>query len=143
MHGCFWHQHSDPACRIARRPRSNQHYWLPKLERNVARDAEHQVQLSELGWDVLVIWECDLGKDRRITDRIQDFWRLGKKMARKLPVEVTAAFPHSVLDTALYSTRHAVPALPRLALLLGLGGISRPAEHARGRMPQRLRCGKA
>ena len=77
VHGCFWHQHSDPACRIARRPRSNQHYWLPKLERNVARDAEHQVQLSELGWDVLVIWECDLGKDRRITDRIQGFLEVG------------------------------------------------------------------
>ena len=77
VHGCFWHQHSDPACRIARRPRSNQYYWLPKLERNVARDAEHQVQLSELGWDVLVIWECDLGEDRRITDRIQGFLEVG------------------------------------------------------------------
>ena len=32
-------------------------HWLPKLERNVARDAEHQARLRELGWDVLVIWE--------------------------------------------------------------------------------------
>ena len=50
VHGCFWHQHGDTACRIARRPKSNQDYWLPKLERTVARDSEHLVQLAELGW---------------------------------------------------------------------------------------------
>ena len=73
MHGCFWHQHPDTTCRIARLPQSNQHYWLPKLERNVARDAEHQTQLAELGWDVLVIWECDVGANDGIADRIRDF----------------------------------------------------------------------
>ena len=41
VHGCFWHQHADPGCRIARRPQSNREYWLPKLERNAARDAEN------------------------------------------------------------------------------------------------------
>ena len=60
VHGCFWHQHADPGCKIARRPKSNREYWLPKLERNVTRDAEHQVQLRALGWDVLVIWECEV-----------------------------------------------------------------------------------
>ena len=49
VHGCFWHQHADLACKISRRPRSNQDYWLPKLERNVTRDAEHQARLTELG----------------------------------------------------------------------------------------------
>ena len=73
VHGCFWHQHSDAACRIARRPKSNRHYWLPKLKRNVARDAEHQAELAELGWRVLVIWECDVVGDRGIADRIRSF----------------------------------------------------------------------
>ena len=60
VHGCFWHQHADPMCRIFRKPKSNREYWLPKLERNVARDAEHQARLRELGWEVLVIWECEV-----------------------------------------------------------------------------------
>lgn len=77
VHGCFWHQHDDPACRIARRPKSNQHYWLPKLERNVVRDAEHLAQLAQLGWDVLVIWECDVIRDDGIADRIRGFLERG------------------------------------------------------------------
>ena len=77
VHGCFWHQHDDPACRIARRPKSNQHYWLPKLERNVIRDAEHLAQLAQLGWDVLVIWECDVVSDDGIADRIRGFLERG------------------------------------------------------------------
>lgn len=73
VHGCFWHQHSDPACRIARRPKSNRHYWLPKLERTVARDAEHRAELAKRGWRVLVIWECDVVAGNGIADRIRDF----------------------------------------------------------------------
>lgn len=60
VHGCFWHQHNDPECRITRRPKSNRDYWIPKLTRNVARDKAHQRKLLELGWDVLVIWECQV-----------------------------------------------------------------------------------
>ena len=77
VHGCFWHQHADPACKISRRPQSNQHYWSPKLERNVARDAEHQARLAELGWDVLVIWECDVETGGGIADRIRKFLERG------------------------------------------------------------------
>ena len=55
VRGCFWHQHADPACEIARRPWSNQHYWLLKPERNAGRDIEHQSKLSKSGWDVLVL----------------------------------------------------------------------------------------
>lgn len=73
VHGCFWHQHADPACKIARRPQSNQDYWLPKLDRNVARDAEHKARLAELGWDVLVLWECEVEADGGIENRIQEF----------------------------------------------------------------------
>lgn len=59
VHGCFWHQHDDPACKIARLPKSRVDYWQPKLEKNVARDKEHFAALVEAGWDVLVIWECE------------------------------------------------------------------------------------
>jgi len=61
VHGCFWHQHDCP--RGARAPKSSRDYWIPKLERNKQRDAENEARLRELGWVVLVIWECET-KDR-------------------------------------------------------------------------------
>ena len=73
VHGCFWHQHTDPSCKIAHRPKSNRDYWLPKLERNITRDAEHCARLAEAGWDVLVLWECDVATGDGITGRIREF----------------------------------------------------------------------
>jgi DNA mismatch endonuclease, patch repair protein len=58
VHGCFWHQH-DAARRKARKPKSNQGYWLPKLKRNGERDARNTEALSEAGWRVLKVWECE------------------------------------------------------------------------------------
>jgi DNA mismatch endonuclease (patch repair protein) len=55
VHGCFWHAHQ---CRTAHQPRTNLGYWSPKLVRNVERDARNQAALLSLGWEILVIWEC-------------------------------------------------------------------------------------
>ena len=73
VHGCFWHQHSDPRCRIVRRPKSNRDYWLPKLERNVVRDAENRARLEELGWEVLVIWECEVRAGSGFLKRTREY----------------------------------------------------------------------
>ena len=73
VHGCYWHQHSDPGCKIARRPKSNLDYWLPKLDGNVIRDADTQDRLRELGWDSLVIWECEVRAGEGIESRIRNF----------------------------------------------------------------------
>jgi DNA mismatch endonuclease (patch repair protein) len=59
VHGCFWHQHDDPECKIARRPKSNLGYWNPKLDRNTERDARNQEKLREMGWDYTIMWECE------------------------------------------------------------------------------------
>jgi DNA mismatch endonuclease (patch repair protein) len=59
VHGCFWHQHDDTNCKISRRPKSNLEYWGPKLDRNVARDASNQAELQRMGWDYIIIWECE------------------------------------------------------------------------------------
>lgn len=73
VHGCFWHQHPDPDCKVARLPKSNKDYWLPKLEKNQRRDAEHIEALENAGWDVLVIWECQT-KDRDIlAEKLREF----------------------------------------------------------------------
>ena len=60
MHGCFWHLHDDPKCKLARMPNSNQAFWKPKLERNRERDKANRAKLETLGWEVLVIWECQV-----------------------------------------------------------------------------------
>lgn len=61
VHGCFWHRHAH--CRRATVPRSNAAFWLGKLERNVARDAEAVAALEASGWKVIVVWECELYLD--------------------------------------------------------------------------------
>ena len=73
VHGCFWHQHAEPGCKIVRHPKSNQDYWLPKLERNVVRDAEQTEQLRAMGWDVLVVWECEVRAGSEFLARVTNF----------------------------------------------------------------------
>ena len=73
VHGCFWHQHAE--CREGRPPKSNSGYWAPKLARNVARDEEALVALSEKGWDCLVIWECETTKADTLEQLIERFLR--------------------------------------------------------------------
>jgi DNA mismatch endonuclease (patch repair protein) len=57
VHGCFWHGH---VCSAGRAPASNVDFWGPKLAANRERDARKEQQLRELGWTVLVVWECEL-----------------------------------------------------------------------------------
>lgn len=60
VHGCFWHQHQDPHCPVARRPSSNTAYWSEKFARNQERDEQTEDALRSAEWDVLTIWECEL-----------------------------------------------------------------------------------
>jgi DNA mismatch endonuclease (patch repair protein) len=64
VHGCFWHQHGDPACKITRKPKSNLSYWGAKLGRNVVRDAAHVKALKREGWKILTVWECQVNNPR-------------------------------------------------------------------------------
>ena len=73
VHGCFWHQHSDPHCKIVRQPKSGTSYWSHKLARNLSRDAERLSQLRRLGWTALVIWECWTRDPEMVQQRIVRF----------------------------------------------------------------------
>ncbi len=75
VHGCFWHWHSDPDCKNARMPKSRQEFWRPKLEGNRRRDRENKAKLTDLGWEVLEIWECEAREPEEIKSRIK--WFLG------------------------------------------------------------------
>ena len=71
VHGCFWHQHDD--CLSSRRPKSNQDFWNPKLDRNRERDSANQQQLTDGGWDYLIVWECELRETPTLASRIKEF----------------------------------------------------------------------
>ncbi len=73
IHGCFWHQHPDRSCKDARPPKSNTDYWLPKLARNRARDAENVAALLAEGWRVLTIWECQIRDEAALKQLLRAF----------------------------------------------------------------------
>lgn len=57
VHGCYWHRHEG--CRYATVPKSNPEFWAAKFEKNCARDRKVLEGLARLGWDAMVIWECE------------------------------------------------------------------------------------
>lgn len=71
VHGCFWHGHD---CKAGRKlPKANEAYWSAKLVRNKERDAANQALLHARGWDVLIVWECDLKRFDDLTAVIRRF----------------------------------------------------------------------
>lgn len=72
VNGCFWHRH--PGCKRATLPKSNAEFWRQKLEKNVARDRRNIQTLKDLGWYVLIIWECELKDTMTLQARLSDFF---------------------------------------------------------------------
>jgi DNA mismatch endonuclease (patch repair protein) len=70
VHGCFWHGHT--CLRGARIPKNNRPYWISKIRRNMERDASAHTQLSDLGWQVFVVWECHI-KSPELLTRLRAF----------------------------------------------------------------------
>lgn len=77
VHGCFWHQHPDPRCKIARMPKSRLEFWVPKLKANRARDARNMEALEAMGWKVLTVWECALREEAVLGDSLRTFLEEG------------------------------------------------------------------
>lgn len=72
VHGCFWHSHEG--CQLASKPRSNPGYWSEKLARNRGRDTLHQEALRDLGYEVLIVWECETRNEGRLREAIAAFF---------------------------------------------------------------------
>ena len=60
INGCFWHKHEG--CKYFVWPKSNVDFWVKKIESNVERDDRNYRLLKKDGWNVIVLWECDLRK---------------------------------------------------------------------------------
>lgn len=70
VHGCFWHGHG---CRIGRLPKSRLDYWEAKITLNRERDARKKAALEAEGWEVLVVWQCDLKDLATLESRLWTF----------------------------------------------------------------------
>lgn len=64
VHGCFWHGHDDPNCKLARTPKSRVEFWTKKVRNNKERDEKAAIALKNLGWNVVIVWECELKNSR-------------------------------------------------------------------------------
>lgn len=73
VHGCFWHAHD--CSEGIRKPKSNLQYWIPKIERNQQRDVENIKNLHAAGWNVLIIWDCELRESTSLSNKILSFLR--------------------------------------------------------------------
>ena len=57
VHGCFWHRH--PGCSKASSPKTRADFWAEKFDRNVERDQQVERRLADMGWQSLIVWECE------------------------------------------------------------------------------------
>ena len=63
VHGCFWHGHEG--CKDFAPPKTRTEWWLNKINGNKKKDTENIAQLDRQGWQVIIIWECELTPDKR------------------------------------------------------------------------------
>lgn len=71
VNGCFWHVHEG--CRYFKWPENNKEFWESKLLENKRRDTIKIQELIELGWRVIVVWECELKKKNQ-TERLNKLY---------------------------------------------------------------------
>ena len=85
VNGCFGHKHD---CGRFVWPSSNTEYWIPKINRNVERDKQNHKKLIDMGWKVLIIWECELKKNVRedrlghLNKEIKGEWLCGAQIEK-------------------------------------------------------------
>ncbi len=72
----MWHRDPNPACKLARLPKSRLDFWLPKLERNVERDKRNHELLRAAGWKPVVIWECEAINPDRLAAAVFDIQKM-------------------------------------------------------------------
>lgn len=58
IHGCFWHRHEN--CKYASSPSTNSDFWQSKFANTVKRDKIEQQKLRDAGWNIIIIWECEI-----------------------------------------------------------------------------------
>lgn len=70
VHGCFWHRHRG--CAFTANPKTRMAFWEQKFRKNIERDNRNQEQLSASGWNVVVVWECELADLNSLMFQLSD-----------------------------------------------------------------------
>lgn len=71
INGCFWHGHDCPVG--SRLPKTNTEFWRDKRAKNQARDERQLAQLDLLGWESLVVWECDVKAAQGVPIEVREY----------------------------------------------------------------------
>jgi len=73
VNGCFWHYHKN--CKYSRLPKTRKEWWEKKLKKNRERDKKNYLKLKLDGWNVIVIWECDIKNDnyKKLIENINNY----------------------------------------------------------------------
>ena len=71
VHGCFWHRHEG--CARTRTPKTRTSFWERKFETNVVRDRLNIADLREIGWETMVVWECETKELEALVPRLVEF----------------------------------------------------------------------
>ena len=58
INGCFWHGHKG--CKKSKLPNTNKAFWDEKIQSNIHNDISNQKKLKDLGWDFLILWQCEI-----------------------------------------------------------------------------------
>ena len=78
INGCFWHRHIG--CAKTTTPKSNLDFWERKFDRTIANDRRNYAELEKQGWNVIVLWECELKKEKfattmqRVVNELDEIW---------------------------------------------------------------------
>nr|ABE10743.1 DNA mismatch endonuclease vsr [uncultured Prochlorococcus marinus clone ASNC1092] len=73
VHGCFWHRHEN--CKYASIPKTRKEFWENKFKANVKRDLEIQEKIKNIGWESVIIWECETKNIENLKGKIIDNFR--------------------------------------------------------------------
>ncbi len=69
IHGCFWHGHLG--CKRAKLPTTNTEFWEKKISANIERDKRNIEKLKSEGWNVIVVWQCEIASTKKREVRLE------------------------------------------------------------------------
>lgn len=81
VHGCFWHGHKS--CKRSKRPTTNKFFWNKKLDGNIKRDKRYSIELREMGWKMLIVWECETKNSEKLLHNLERFLNDDQKKGSK------------------------------------------------------------
>jgi DNA mismatch endonuclease (patch repair protein) len=81
VHGCFWHNHKG--CKRAHLPKSNVEYWKNKIKTNEERDLKNKEALEKLGWNIIVVWECELKTKEKVEQTVENLIKITNPISEK------------------------------------------------------------